>query len=206
MGWMTLHSISVNYPEHPSFADKAIAKKFIDLFAETISCPSCKSHFMSIRKSYVMQYPNWADSRYNLFLFVVRAHNAVNKRIDKPCPGTVFESLVSLRAATKNKTPAEYRINYLNYLMNNWSRQGGGEGFIQMGNVREMIKINTEYWNSRETGFSVSFPEADVLTNIVPMPTYISPYTQTNVHPTLGAMRQTMGFVFKGGKFSFGMH
>jgi hypothetical protein len=204
MGWMTLHSISVNYPENPSFADKAILKKFLDLFADTISCPSCKGHFSHMYRAYILKNPTWADSRYNLFLFVVRAHNTVNKRIDKPRPGTVFESLVSLREATKNKTPAEYRANYLTYLMKNWAREGGGEGFIQCGNVREMQKINNEYWNLRETGFSISFPEADVLQLIIPVSTYFSPYTQSNIHPTLGPMNQTMGFTLKGGKFSFG--
>jgi len=182
LGWITLHSISVNYPEVPSVADKLIVKKFIDLFAETIACPSCKGHFTNMYRSYTSRYPNWADSRYNLFLFIVRAHNTVNRRIDKPRPATVLEALESLRAATKHKSPKEYRASYISYLYNNWSRQGGGEGFIQTGNVREIQKINNEYWNPRETGFSIFLPESDILQPITPSgPPQIYPFIQKPV-------------------------
>lgn len=203
MGWITLHSISVNYPETPSAADKLIVKKFIDLFAETIACPSCKGHFTSMYKTYTSQNPAWANSRYQLFLFVVRAHNTVNKRIDKPRPATVSEAISTLQAATRLKSPKSYRTDYVSYLYGNWSRQGGGEGYIQTANVRELQKINNEYWNPRETGFSISFPEADVLQLVVPIPTYTSPYIQ-KAHPTqhTESVKKTgaVGLVFKDGR------
>ena len=203
LGWITLHSISVNYPEVPSTADKLIVKKFIDLFAETIACPSCKGDFMKMYRSYTSRNTWLSNSRYELFLFIVRAHNTVNKKIDKPCPATVSEALESLRSATKHKSPAEYRASYISYLYGNWSRMGGGEGFIQTANVREIQKINNEYWNLRETGFSLSFPEADVLQLVVPVPTFISPYTQkiTTIQPTETSNNQgRVGLVFKDGR------
>lgn len=208
MGWITLHSISVNYPENPTADDKAIVKKYLNLFAETISCPSCKSHFTNMYKSYTMANPNWADSRFNLFLFIARAHNTVNKRLDKPRPSTVSESLSMLQLITQHKKPSEYRNSYLTYLTNNWTKEGGGEGMIHTGYVREMRKINEQYWNLRETEFSITLPEADILTPIVSASRIISPFTHTTMYiqPTIGTGMQTtpnIGFKFKGGKFSF---
>ena len=202
MGWITLHSISANYPEVASNEDRSIVKRFLELFTETISCPSCKGHFSNMYKSYTMQNPNWADSRNNLVLFTLRAHNTVNKRLDKPRPSTIFECLATLREITKTKKASDYRNSYLVYLGNNWVREGGGEGMIQMGHVREMRKINEQYWNPRETNFSISVPEADILTPITTVNRIISPFTNTVLysHPNT----PSIGFKFKGGKFSFG--
>jgi hypothetical protein len=214
LGWLTLHSISVNYPEIPKAEDKAIVKKFLDLLAETISCPSCKGHFTSIYHTYTSHNVNWADSRYNLYLFVVRAHNTVNKRLDKPRPSTVAESLTMLQMATKLKKPSEYRNSYIKYLMNNWSREGGGEGMIQMGNVRAMQKINEQYWNLRETEFDkVWFPESDILTPIVSSPRFERAYYLPIPQPTVGGsalhitkpkQQPSIGLKFKSGRFSLG--
>lgn len=211
MGWITLHSISVNYPENPSSADKDIVKRYLNFFTETISCPSCKSHFTSMYKSYTAANPNWADSRFNLFIFIARAHNTVNKRLDKPYPSTVSESLSMLQLITRTKSPSEYRHNYLTYLTNNWIKEGGGEGMIQVGHVREMKKINEQYWNLRETGFSITLPEADILTPIVSAPRLFSPFTHTPMYiqPSIGGTNPqvttlNIGFKLKGGKFSLG--
>ena len=212
LGWLTLHSISVNYPEIPKAEDKAIVKKFLDLLAETISCPSCKSHFTSIYNTYTLQNLNWADSRYNLYLFIVRAHNTVNKRLDKPRPSTVAESLTMLQMATKLKKPSEYRSSYIQYLINNWAREGGGEGMIQLGNVREMRKINEQYWNVRETDFdNLKFPESDILTPIVGIPRFERAYYLPSPRATVGdsalhimetVQQPSVGLKFKGGRFS----
>lgn len=154
-------------------------------------------------RSYTNQNPTWADGRYNFFLFVVRAHNTVNKRLDKPRPGTVLECIESLKMLTKNKAASQFRNSYINYLLSNWAREGGGEGMIQMGNVREMRKINDQYWNLREISFdSLSFQEADILTPIATSPRMLSPYSQTPVYSAPSG--PAFGFKLTGGKFSFG--
>jgi hypothetical protein len=149
-----------------------------------------------------MQYPNWADSRNNFVLFTIRAHNTVNKRLDKPRPSTVFECLATLREIVKNKSAPDYRNSYLAYLTNNWIREGGGEGMIQVGHVREMRKINDQYWNPRETNFSISVPEADILTPIAAVNRMISPFTNTVTYSQPNT--PMLGFKLKGGRFSFG--
>jgi len=165
LGWMTLHSVSLIYPENPSSAEKQIASRFLDLFADTISCNQCKMHFKTIRLLYVSLNPGYLNSRQEFALFGFRAHNTVNKRIDKPLQRTVADCLRSLRNATSQFSLANYRKSYLAYLSNNWSREFVGESLIILRSVREMEKINNEYWSPRDNGIP-DLTEADVLTSI----------------------------------------
>jgi len=153
LGWMTLHSVSAIYPENPSSADKLILEEFISCFRETIACPYCKSHFTDMLNRYKSSHPDWNSSRHKLFLFVCRAHNTVNRRLDKPIYKTIDECITALKQATKNTTPSQFRKAYLDYLTRIWSRQSDSEGFIMMGFVRKMVKINQDYFNSRDNGY-----------------------------------------------------
>lgn len=198
IGWMTLHSISANYPEEPTNTDKLILKKFMDLFAETISCPSCKSHFASMFQTYIARHPNWWNSRANLFTFVCRAHNTVNRRLDKPIIQSIQDSIDTLHILTKVTSATEYRKQYLIYLQRNWASPDS-EGFMMSRSVREMIKINAEYWNLRETEFNIRVPEVDVLQPIIP-----TRGPSGNVLPGLKAdgTQVQVGFSLRSGRFS----
>lgn len=157
LGWLTLHSVSLIYPENPSEAEKAIANRFLVLFSETISCITCKNHFKIILTFYRHTYPNFLDSRQDFAMFVFRAHNSVNKRIDKPRPSTVAECLASLRHATTHTSFAQFRKSYLNYLNRNSNNDYSGDGMITKKSIKEMEKINDEYWSLRE----IPIPELD---------------------------------------------
>lgn len=164
LGWMTLHSLSAIYPEHPTQADKALLQEFIYSFRDTITCPYCKSHFTGMLNRYISTHPQWNSSRYELFLFVCRAHNTVNRRLDKPIYKTVNECLNTLKNATKLTTPFQFRKAYLDYLTRNWSHQTDAEGLIMMGNVRKLVKVNNEYLNPRDTGYeTLQLQEGNVL-------------------------------------------
>jgi len=164
LGWMTLHSVSLLYPEKPSQADKQIVKRFIDLLRDTISCPHCQSHFKIIYENYIRYHPEWADSRFDLFLFITRAHNTVNNRLSKPKPNSVQGCLDAYRSATKNTTGTGFRRAYINYLLRNYASQMSAEGYMNAANVREMQRINDEYWNSKTDESTNSFQmDANVL-------------------------------------------
>jgi hypothetical protein len=200
MGWMTLHSISLNYPENPSPADKSIVTKFLELFAETISCPSCKNHFTNMFKSYIVNNRGWNSSRNELFVFIARAHNTVNRRLDKPVQSTVNDCIAAIKINSQKTSLFEFRRSYLNYLMSNWGREGGGEGFIQMRNVQEMMKINMQYWNLRDVSINtITIPESDVLQNIAPVSKFTSPFSQQAIYTNSPI---NVGFSLKFGKFS----
>lgn len=167
LGWMTLHSISVCYPETPTVGDKLILERFIGNFAECITCPTCKGHFSRMFESYRQRYRDWADNRRNVFVMVCRLHNTVNKRLDKPRPASVKECLDMLADATKVTSQNAFRHNYIQYLIKNWAIDTSGEGFMMKGATRELQRINTEYWNLRETSYvGLEFEEANVLEEI----------------------------------------
>jgi len=114
---------------------------------------------------YIDSHPDFLDSRQNFALFVFRAHNTVNLRIDKPRPATVSECLDSLRNATTHVSLPQFRNSYLSYINQNWGREITGDGFILRGKVRDMIRINNEFWNHRDIPIP-ELEEADVLTPI----------------------------------------
>jgi hypothetical protein len=157
LGWMTLHSVSMLYPEVPSQADKEILKRYMASFRDCISCPSCQQHFKVIFQNYTTSHPEWNSSRFQFFLFVVRAHNTVNKRLNKPCPNTVQECLNMYYANTKFNSGLVYRNKYLEYLIRNWSREMTGDGMMHMGETRQMKRITEEYWNQKTDASTRTF-------------------------------------------------
>ena len=163
MGWMTLHSISMLYPESPSNADKVILKRYIELFRDTITCIHCYTHFKGLYDSYTRTHPDWAHSRFELFLFITRAHNAVNLRISKPRPSSVQECISAFESNTVVTSALTYRTKYIEYLLRTWSREMSGDSMMKVGLVRELKKITEEYWNTKqETGVRTFNMSADV--------------------------------------------
>lgn len=152
LGWMTLHSISSLYPEEPTQTDRAIVNEFINCFYETIACPHCKTHFKLMFMRYKSTNPDWNSSRRNFFLFICRAHNTVNRRLDKPIHKTVLECIDSLKTATKTRSTKEFRRAYIDYLVGVWGRRPDAEGLMMVGFVKKLMKINDEYCNVRDTG------------------------------------------------------
>lgn len=174
---------------------------FLDRFSECITCPSCKGHFISIYGTYRKMYPDWANSRFNLFVMICRLHNTVNKRLDKPSPATVAESIQALKDATKLTSPAIFRSSYIQYVIQNWSYQPTGDGFMAGGAAREMRRLNLEYFTPREVSYSsLDFPEADLLRTV---PENLANYSLGNGIPTYSPNIQRTGLRFKGGRLTF---
>lgn len=166
LGWMTLHSVSMNYPNTPSETEKQICSHFLEMFTETITCHICKNHFSRMLQTYRVTHPEFLNSKQDFFLFTVRAHNTVNRRLDKPTIKSVTEALKTLQEATSQTSPAQYRQKYLEYLRRIWGSDGTANGLFGIQKVHELEKINTEYWSLRENSYVQFFYEADVLEHI----------------------------------------
>lgn len=151
MGWMTLHSISLLYPENPTPNDKQILMSFMKAFAECITCQYCERHFKVIFENYTRSHPEWANSRFDLFLFIARAHNTVNKRLEKPLKSSVQECLDAIAMASQYTTLTQFRKNYIDYVIQRMTAEMGGDSMIKAGYGREMRRINDTYWNSKIT-------------------------------------------------------
>jgi len=201
LGWMTLHSISLNYPDTPTEQDKAIVKSFITSYADCISCPSCKTHFSGMFNSYISYVPSWCNSRFDLFLFVARAHNTVNRRLDKPLIRSVKECLEAIEMNSRNTSLREFRHKYIAYLSQNWSQYQSADGRFMMACVHTLNKLNNEYWNLHEYT-SAEFPEADVL-QFIEDRSYV-PNGIVGFPDIQRGIQVNVGFRFSGGKLRLG--
>jgi hypothetical protein len=153
LGWMTLHSISSIYPENPSREERVLLEKFVEMFRDCITCIHCKTHFSNMLNKYKQSHPEWSSSRFDFFLFVCRAHNTVNRRLDKPIFPTIQSCIDRLKENTKVTTAAAYRNAYISYLITNWSREMSADGFINADIAKRMKKINDDYFSPRDTNF-----------------------------------------------------
>jgi hypothetical protein len=146
LGWLTLHSASLVYPDQPSDADFNIVSRYVTLFEETITCHTCRSHFHNFRKNYKAANPGYLSSKKEFVLFVMRAHNNVNKRIDKPVLKTFDDCLQTLKNAQTYSSFQTIRQSYLDYLQRNWGQEHTGDGFGRKRLTNEMAQLN-EYFN-----------------------------------------------------------
>jgi len=204
LGWMTLHSISSIYPENPTSEERLILEKFVEMYRETITCIHCKAHFTGMLNKYKQIHPEWSSSRYNFVLFVCRAHNTVNRRLDKPTFPTLQSCIQRLQENTKVTSAAVYRNAYLNYLISNWHREMSSEGYINADLAKKMKKINEEYFIPRDTNFvNLSLQEGNVLEFI---PEDARHYNAGAGLPNMAKiinqqqMRPTVGFRLSGGR------
>lgn len=165
MGWMTLHSISICYPDKPTEADKRILDEYMNAFGNCITCVYCRNHFSTMFADYKRKIPTWLNSKKDLFLAICRMHNAVNKRLDKPQPKTVDECIRALKLATSYTTPKDFRAKYSQYLLKDWyTYRHSGHGLSGYKSAEIVKRINEEYWNLRESSYNdVSFEEDNVL-------------------------------------------
>jgi hypothetical protein len=115
---------------------------------------------------YVRNNPDYLKSRQSFAIFVFRAHNTVNKRLDKPVLATVEDCLKTLKAATINTSFKQFRESYLKYLTSNWNRESSGDGMIAQQAVKKLKQINNEYLIVLDTGIIPELVEEDVVTPV----------------------------------------
>ena len=163
MGWMTLHSVSTIYPEHPTQSERDLMTTWLMLFTETITCNHCREHFRSAHANYRARYPNYLDSRQSFAMFAFRVHNVVNARLSKPVYGSVEECLAILRTNIKTRTAADYRMSYVNHILRYWSSMQDTAGITTLKKVLELKKIEIDYLAPRDTRFEVTLVDEGVV-------------------------------------------
>ena len=194
LGWMTLHSVAHNYPEVPSEQEKQLLSQWLDLFRETITCPSCQGHFADMLRQYRSMYPYFIDSRKEFLVFTYRAHNTVNRRVDKPIYHTIEECEALYTKNVSVRPSSDYRTSYLRHIHRHWMVMRDMNGISALRKVGELFRIESQYWNPRNgppieiSGISVS-PLAS---------------TEVRSEPSLQLGRRPPGAVsFVGGRLRF---
>jgi len=77
-GWFFLDSVALGYPDNPTEEDKQQYKNFFYAFTTVVPCNKCRYHF----KQFIDKYPlnsKILKSKDNLILWILTAHNNVNK-------------------------------------------------------------------------------------------------------------------------------
>jgi hypothetical protein len=152
---MTLHSVAAAYPDSPTSSERDLMFTFLDVFRDTITCPHCKDHFTTVLENYRKQFPGMLQSRHEFIVFTFRAHNAVNRSLNKPLQLTVEECLKTLQNNVKTRSARDYRIAYYNHITRYWSMMRDVTGIVASKKIREMRKIEAEYISSRDTNFQL---------------------------------------------------
>jgi hypothetical protein len=159
---MTLHSVATTYPERPTAGERDLMNMWLDMFRDTITCPSCQGHFSSMLASYRQSFPNMLASRQNFAMFSFRAHNAVNRRLQKPVHADLEACMNQLKNNVKNRSARDYRVSYLAHITRHWSIYRDITGIAALRKITEMNKIENEYISRRDANFEVTLA-ADVV-------------------------------------------
>ena len=146
LGWATLHSVALLYPESPSTLEIELIKRWILSFNDTIVCPSCMEHFRAMRTKYEREHPEVYSSRRELCTFVMRAHNTVNRRTKKKVY-TLEESIEELQRILPNAQ--QKRVEYILYIRRQWALDRSLGGITALGKLRDLQVTEQQYWTSR---------------------------------------------------------
>ena len=162
LGWITLQTAAALYPDSPSQTEIQLVSNWISLFAECITCATCAGHFRSLLSEYTAKNPDLFSSRAKFMTFVLRAHNAVNIRIQKRVYSKDDSQIawsVMTPAAARSK-----RIEYLKYLQKDWGHQTNLQGISTLMKVRQLGLIEQQYWSTRTLDWDAAFANVtDVL-------------------------------------------
>lgn len=77
--WTFLHSITLTYPNKPTYLDKQRFSQFFNNLQHVLPCPTCRKHYQKNLKHNPIQL----DSRDDLVAWLVTIHNEVNKKNKK---------------------------------------------------------------------------------------------------------------------------
>jgi hypothetical protein len=161
---MTLHSVACAYAENPTHSERELMSSWLDMFRDTITCPSCQGHFRTLLANYRNKFPNMLQSRHEFVMFTFRAHNAVNRRLKKPVYNSVEECMTTLRNNVATKTAKQYREAYIAHITRHWKVFQDMSGLVALRKIQEMKRIESEYIGQRDTNFTLTLrPDIVVL-------------------------------------------
>jgi hypothetical protein len=171
LGWATLHTVAALYPDQPTIAEQDLARQWVHSFADCIACPTCQGHFKKMLERYLAVVTNPFASRREFALFVLRAHNTVNRRLGKRV-FSVEESFAEVRRWIPNsETARARRAEYIRYLRVDWGRQTNLAGISALIRVRDLSMTEQQYWGTRTFDWNsvqeIVPATADILTPIV---------------------------------------
>jgi len=163
LGWLTLHSVAGVYPDTPTNAEKQLMSAWLDAFRDTITCHYCRSHFTEMYANYRQKFPGMFSSRQEFVAFTFRAHNAVNRRLNKPIYNSVAECMSTLRNAVQGRQGREYRTAYINHIRRYWSTLQDVSGIVALKKISQLSQIEADYILPRDNNLNFEIQETLVV-------------------------------------------
>ena len=79
--WFTLHTITLSYPDKPTYENKRQFNDFFMVLQHIIPCDKCKKHY----RNHITNFPisTALDSKEHLVIWLFNLHNVVNKDLGK---------------------------------------------------------------------------------------------------------------------------
>ena len=77
--WFTLHTITLSYPDKPTYENKRHYNDFFINLQHIIPCAKCREHY----KNHITNYPIFSalDSKEHLVIWLFNLHNIVNESL-----------------------------------------------------------------------------------------------------------------------------
>mgnify|MGYP001997955489 CR=1 FL=1 len=85
-GWTFLHAITFEFPERPTYENRLSMSMLMWSVADLLPCQQCCDEFTSVLEEYAIcpDCPIIKGGRSVLAPWLVKVHNEVNERLDKP--------------------------------------------------------------------------------------------------------------------------
>ena len=80
--WFVLHTVSINYPEKPTYVEKRTHHDFYRIIQHILPCEACRRHYQELFAKDPIE--PFLSSKKSLVTWVVMIHNQVNARLGKP--------------------------------------------------------------------------------------------------------------------------
>lgn len=77
--WISLHSITLNYPEKPTQCQQNMIREFFWNVQFVLPCEMCRKHYAEM----IRTHPPITKDRRSLVYWLIDRHNEVNKRLGK---------------------------------------------------------------------------------------------------------------------------
>lgn len=149
LGWKTLHSVALLYPDNPTKADRALAEKFLNTFIACIACNMCKGHFTAAVEQFKKQY-DILKNKHAFFWFTVKAHNMANARLGKMQLQT-YEDAYRLYKGFDHKPTRFQYIRYINHL---FMGEKSLENLIKQSQLKILLEIERnslgDWWKAMD--------------------------------------------------------
>ncbi len=112
--WIFIHSVALNYPEHPDPIDKKNVYNFFTNLENVIPCSTCRNNYnLHMNKLPLSSYLN---NKNDLFKWTVEMHNIVNSDLGKPIL-TVEQAKNIYKNMYLNKKTKIFNMNNKNLLI-----------------------------------------------------------------------------------------